>query len=908
MSPKKVVRKGAFLHSARMQELLPLSSADQSGTYGEERSEQFEYAPPGTSASAVCRFLDAFRLRISHSFDHLSSLSNSRTRLLAHQIEAAHIVTSAVRPRFLIADEVGLGKTIEAGLIIKELMFRRGYENILICVPAPLVVQWQSEMRNRFNEHYTILDRSTFKQFTQEKSSRARVIASIDFIKNSRYAEPVLRRKWDLAVFDEAHRLRRDYNKVTVAYSFAEAVAQKSEALLLMSATPFRGKLEELYYLIRLIDPHVLGPMTTFMAEEAQGRSDLKRRLSQVLIRRRKVDVGGFTKRHAQTIRFDLTAEERAFYDETTDYVKREYNLAMQSENRAVGFVMIVFQKLLDSSTRALLRALNNRKMMLERLLGSSFDAIDSPDEEEWEDSEKPEDLMSRVRDKRSWTDMRKEVMTINRLMLLGKTIGTDRKLVKLKETLELLRSRGHKKFVLFTQFKSTVDYLCEELSSYQTVPFHGSLRMQEKEDAIAKFRESGDILISTEAGGEGRNLQFANVLINYDLPWSPLKVEQRIGRIHRFGQASDVFIFNFTTRDTVAERVLEVLQSKIQLFEDSIGPSDALLGAVQDEGDFQRDVMAFITSKKTKEEVDRELEARLATAKRGYAQLHTLISPSKMNFNWDDYYSFTKKERSISSQLLQVITLSYLKEHPASGVLTADGRDFLLTQANVSRAATFDSERALEQENLEFLALGHPVVEEAVDYYLTRGQEKRIYSVQHRRSGFLFVYSVHYSQGALELLPVFVPESGPDQPEVLAELPLPGGTTPPAATVTEDAEEHQFFRRAANNSFQKAREEAEKRRLQKEAGMKGAFVSEELKVESSLNRHLRGLRDKQDIQRMRATQNPAFENRASLAKTEKEIYRTQTARQLELEKIRRMSHMKAELELLIVLRCVQSE
>lgn len=887
-----------------MQELLPLSSAELTAeTETSHSPELFSFAQPGAAADPVLRFLDAFRLRISHSFDHLSSLSNSRTRLLAHQIEAAHIVTSAVKPRFLIADEVGLGKTIEAGLVIKELMFRRGYENILICVPAPLVVQWQSEMRNRFNEHYTILDRASFKNFMQEKPSRARVITSIDFIKSSRYSEPVLRRKWDLAVFDEAHRLRRDYNKVTVAYSFAESIAQKCEALLLLSATPFRGKLEELYYLVRLIDPHVLGPMSSFMAEETTGRSDLKRRLSRILIRRRKVDVGGFTKRHAQTIRFELTPEERAFYDETTEYVKREYNLAMQSENRAVGFVMIVFQKLLDSSTRALLHALTNRKMMLERLLGSSFDAFESPDDDEWEDSEKPEDLMGRVRDRRSWAEMRKEVMVINRLLRLGKAIPLDRKLIKLKETLELLRSRGHRKFVLFTQFKSTVDYLCDSLDGFKTVPFHGSLRMQEKEDAIAFFRDHGDILISTEAGGEGRNLQFSNVLINYDLPWSPLKVEQRIGRVHRFGQASDVYIFNFTTRDTVAERVLEVLQNKIKLFEDSIGPSDALLGAVQDEGEFQRDVMSFITSKKTQAEVEREIEAKLATAKRGYAQLHTLISPSKMNFNWDDYYNFTKKERTISNRLLEIITRSYLSEHPSVAKLEQDGTDFKLHRAGVTRAATFNSERALEKENLEFLALGHPLVEEAVEYYLSRGQEKIIYSIRAKPAGYLFVYSVHYSAGALELIPVLVREDTPDSAVILAELPVEAGGSPAPAKLAADPEEQQFLRRAADAAFGCAKREADNRRVQKQNEMKGAFVSEELKVENSLNKHLRSLRDKQDIQRMRARQNPAFENRASLAKTEKEIYRTQTARQIELEKIRRMSKVRAELELLAILR-----
>ncbi|MBL8021307.1 MAG: DEAD/DEAH box helicase family protein [Leptospirales bacterium] len=894
-----------------MQELLPLSQPIQEGKVRFENNiEEFRFAT-GDDPDAALRFLDAFRVRLSHSFDHLSSLSNSRTRLLAHQIEAAHIVVNAIKPRFLIADEVGLGKTIEAGLIIKELMFRRGYDNILICVPAPLMVQWQTEMKTRFNEDYSILGRGNFQELMKPRMRHARIITSIDFAKNPRYADMLLSQKWDLAIFDEAHRLRRDYNKITLAFAFAEKMAEKCEGLLLLSATPFRGKLEELFYLIRLLDPHVLGPLSSFLQEEMSGnRGDLRRRLSQILIRRRKIDVGGFTKRHAQTIRFDLSPEERAFYDETTDYVKREYNLAQQSENRAVGFVMMVFQKLLDSSTRALTRALVNRKMMLERLITSSPGLLDAPEDSEWEDVEKPEDLMGRVRDKRSLADVRKELLTIKRLLMLGGQIQSDRKLIKLRETMDLLKTRGSHKFVIFTQFKSTVDYLCDALGDWKVIPFHGSLRMAEKEKAIAEFREWGEVLISTEAGGEGRNLQFSNVLINYDLPWSPLKIEQRIGRIHRFGQQRDVYIFNFATRDTVSERVLEVLTNKIKLFEESIGPSDALLGAVQDEAEFQRDIMEFIANKKTLKEIEYEMAARLDTAKRGYAKLHTLVSPSKMNFNWDDYYNFTQKERKITNRIIQTITLSYLRANPQVATIERREQDFILRRGGVENLASFDSERALEKDTLEFLAIGHPIVEEAVESFLTRKLERTIHSIHMEgRSGFYFIFSGHFSMATVELFSAFCPESNPTRVETPDELLIPPGFEPhdgngiPAPGQTDEEADRQLLRKSAIAAWQAILARTESRRLELEKSMKGAFVSEEMKIETSHGKQLRGLREKQDIQKMRATISPVFEFKASLARTEKEISRTQASREIELEKVRRMSRIHAEVELLQVFR-----
>ncbi len=248
-----------------------------------------------------------------------------------------------------MADEVGLGKTIEAGLAMKELMFRRGLKRVLVVAPSPLLVQWQQEMRNKFNEDFAIVRRRNFITNGEDHwRNFNKVITSIDFIKNPVYAEEILKVKWDIVVFDEAHRLRRDYSKITRGYLFAEKISRKTECLLLLTATPFRGKLEELFYLLHLVDPNILGPYHTFVNDYViGGKTDLKEKISKVLLRRRKVEVGGFTKRFAKTVQIDLSPIERQFYEETTDYVKREYNMAMGTKNRAVGFVMIVFQKLL---------------------------------------------------------------------------------------------------------------------------------------------------------------------------------------------------------------------------------------------------------------------------------------------------------------------------------------------------------------------------------------------------------------------------------------------------------------------------------------------------------------------------------------------------------------------------------
>lgn len=682
---------------------------------------------------------EAFLLPLAYANNKILSLSNSRTRILAHQVESTHRIVNALRHRFLIADEVGLGKTVEAGLVLKEFIYRYNYQRILIACPASLLYQWQHEMKSKFNEEFTIIDRKVLNRAQKEAGEKGnpwmfhdRVICSLDFIKNDAFREDLKETPWDAVVFDEAHRLRRDAAGSTQAFVMAEIVAARTRALLLLSATPFRGKLEELYFLISLLDKNILGPFQSFSHDyciEGADVSSLREKISEVVIRRTKNEVGGFTKRHARTVKFDLYPDERLLYDETTRYVVEEFNRALQTENRAVGFVMTVFQKLLDSSSHALERALRNRlaklKDMVERAEGGSLITADlrdhlDPDEIDDEQVDSFVDLSL----EKTVAELKAEIKVISRLILLAEKIECDKKGEKLCELLASLQKKGRKKFIIFTQFRTTQDYLAGLLKDYDVVVFNGSMSAEEKEQAIIDFKERAEIIIATEAGGEGRNMQFCDVLINYDLPWSPLKIEQRIGRIHRFGQARDVMIFNFSTSDTVAERVLEVLTRKLKLFEESIGPPDIMLGQIEDELKLNDLFMEMAAGRKKSAAVNREIDERVQAARKHYEKLADLTVARRMDFNYDEYYRITLKEREFTSrrierfvELLQEeddFALQHLaKRHRGNNLFPVRYSDDEVK----GKYGTFDSKLAMERENLEFLAFGHPIVDTLFSY-----------------------------------------------------------------------------------------------------------------------------------------------------------------------------------------------
>jgi ERCC4-related helicase len=734
---------------------------------------------------------ESFLLQYAYATNKILSLSNSRTRILAHQVESTHRIVNALNQRFLIADEVGLGKTIEAGLVIKEMMYRYNHKRIIIVCPASLLFQWQHEMQSKFNEHFMIMDRKVIQKIKKEHGEDAnpwkvhnRMICSLDFIKSASFQEDLEKTRWDSVIFDEAHRLRRDSKQSTQAYIVAEILSQRTKSCLLLSATPFRGKLEELYFLLALLDKNILGPFRTFYNEyciDNSNLSQLKEKISQIVIRRTKAEIGGFTKRYARTIQFDLYYDERFLYDETTKYVIEEFNRAMQTENRAVGFVMTVFQKLLDSSSFALFSALSNRVKKLETMVErvekdqqTISELEDVYELEELTDSEDIDELVEYSLEK-TVAELKIELKTLRRLVTLAKDIKVNKKGEQLLKLIANLKKKGYKKFLIFTQFRTTQRYLKEILSQYRVEVFHGSMNRDEKEDAITAFKGNTEILIATEAGGEGRNMQFCSVLINYDLPWSPLKIEQRIGRVHRFGQAHDVLIYNFSTSGTVAERVLEVLTNKLKLFEESIGTPDIMLGQIEDDLSLNSIFMEMAAGKKNSKDLDEELNKRIIMARESYEKIGDLTVADKMDFNYDEYYRVTLKERAFSNNRIEsfIDKLSKVDDYSAKyfGKKTAKGLYPVLAypaeEIEKKRYGSFDSEAALEDESLDFLAFGHPVVDNLMKYCQRKsfGGETGIRVIRHHTgfSGVICFYSATFKSksSTSEVIPVITDKYG---------------------------------------------------------------------------------------------------------------------------------------------------
>jgi superfamily II DNA or RNA helicase len=767
---------------------------DEAGVRGEEEIRALLEAGCVPAGRRFELRAESCALRLAHANNKILSLSNSRTRILAHQVESTHRIVNSLNQRFIIADEVGLGKTIEAGLVIKELIYRHGYSRILIVAPASLLLQWQHEMENKFNERFEVLDRRFIRR-AESLGGRGsnpwqhcgKAICSLDFIKNRSFGESLASCRWDAVIFDEAHRLRRDSQRSTLAYTVAEVLSRNTRSLLLLTATPFRGKIEELYYLVRLVDKNLLGPFQTFynrFCTDDADLAELRDRLSSVLIRRTKKEVGGFTRRFARTVRFELYPEERALYDATTRYVVEEFNRAMQTENRAVGFVMTVFQKLLDSSSFALLTALANRRenlsIMLERAESvPSPDGFD-PDDADIDDENADESVAAMAR--KSAAEIREEIATLDRLLALARSIERNKKGEKLVSLLRQLRKKGCAKFIIFTQFRTTQEYLRGLLVGFDVVLFHGSMDRDEKERAILDFKGDAEVLICTEAGGEGRNMQFCNILINYDLPWSPLKIEQRIGRIHRFGQPHDVFIYNFSTRDTVAERVLEVLEKKLRLFEESIGVPDVLLGQIEDELALSSLFMEMAAGGKPRRRILAEIDERIENARRSYEKLTDLTVARNLDFNYDEYYSITMKERQFSNRRIERFVERMAQEDGLVGEYL--GRKNARTGLyRIKRLygrppeapchGSFDSRVALENEGMEFLAFGHHVVDTLFEHCVSdafggKTGVKLIRSAVPYR-GMVFCYLVSYNalSKTQEFLVVAADGTGRDQGEL---------------------------------------------------------------------------------------------------------------------------------------------
>lgn len=519
---------------------------------------------------------------------------------LPHQLQALQRAMSGDRIRYLLADEVGLGKTIEAGLILRELKIRGLARRILVVAPAGLVTQWVSEMKTHFNEDFRLIIPSNLAALRQVAGlddaenlwrMHDQVVCPLDSVKpldsrrgwtneqvarhNRERFEDLVSAGWDLIVVDEAHRLGGSTEQVA-RFKLGESLAQAAPYLLLLTATPHQGKSDSFRRIIGFIDADALP------SDQAVTR-DL---VAPYVIRtekRRAIDAQGnplFKPRHTQLTAVEWGSgqqEQRALYDAVTEYVRDGYNRAIRERQTAVGFLMILMQRLITSSTAAIRTALERRLEVLD-LPSGQLSLFPEDIAEEWSalDSQDQLDTVLKARLK-GLKDERREVELLLSAARRCEARGPDVKALALLDAVQRLQREDNDpqlKVLVFTEFVPTQAMLADFLSQrgFTVVCLNGSLDLEERKQVQRRFATDAQVLVSTDAGGEGLNLQFCHVVVNYDLPWNPMKLEQRIGRVDRIGQKFVVRALNFALDDTVELRVREVLEEKLQRILEEFG------------------------------------------------------------------------------------------------------------------------------------------------------------------------------------------------------------------------------------------------------------------------------------------------------------------------------------------------
>lgn len=527
------------------------------------------------------KWIDLYQIAEQFQFDknddRLISLPHIREiETYDYQLNTVKSVITRLKGRALFSDEVGLGKTIEAGIAMLEYIMRGLAKKVLILTPPSLVEQWENEMRRKFNQDFVRADDPQFKKMGKEAWGHfPKVIASISMAKRQAHREVISQEYYDLVIIDEAHHVK---NRNTQAWKFVNAINKKY--IFLLTATPVQNHLEELYNLITLLKPGQLKTYNYFKKQfieskdgiEAKNIDQLKGLLSDVMIRNKRSNVDvTFTKRKAYTKTIELSDRESRLYHEISSFIREKY----KEENPALS--------------RFQLKALQEQMVSTYHSLAESLEKLSKNN---------------------NLTEMEQEKLTYFSEMATEIASKSTESHQKAEELIKIL-SDFDDKMIVFTKFKSTQKYLSELLRTrgFKVAEFHGGLRRKDKEYQVHYFKEEADVLVSTEVGGEGRNLQFCNGMINFDLPWNPMAIEQRIGRIHRIGQTRDVYVYNLVAKDTIEHHILNLLDRKINMFTLVVGEVDMILGDIEEKEDFSDLIMNAWVKTDDPQEIEKALD-----------------------------------------------------------------------------------------------------------------------------------------------------------------------------------------------------------------------------------------------------------------------------------------------------------
>ncbi len=568
-------------------------------------------------------FAEAERINSAYQFDPLFAVNCSIVDPLPHQVEAVYkFLLPLPKIRFLLADDTGAGKTIMAGLLSKEMMMRGLVERILIITPGGLTKQWQEdELAVKFNIPFTLVNRSLFSSDPNIFHTAPRIVTSIDFISRDDVLNVAGNSHWDLIVIDECHKLSAyDYGNrqyLSQRYKAAQLLSQQCEHILLLTATPHRGRANTFKKLLQILDEDIFA---TDEIASARIKELEHNGINKFFIRRLKEDMKDwqgkplYKDRYTKTIAYELTPEEKQLYDAVTNYLTKKKEEASGTKNIHVSLALTVMQRRLVSSIFAIKNTLERRWLALQGIVDEinknptiwgqrhkldGFDVENIEDFEELEDDERDalENILSDPRKFKLFTtakslqEIQLEANEVKKLYELANSLfNRQQEEKKFQELQILLKSNGvldhGEKLVIFTEHKDTLLYLEERLSKsggYGVVTIHGGKSVDERRQAQWSFAgPDAQILIGTDAAGEGINLQFCRLLINWDIPWNPNRLEQRMGRIHRYGQKQDVLVFNMVASNTREGKVLERLLTKLDIIREGMG-DDRVYDVIQD-------------------------------------------------------------------------------------------------------------------------------------------------------------------------------------------------------------------------------------------------------------------------------------------------------------------------------------
>lgn len=708
--------------------------------------------------------LETIRYRFASLYDPLLAMNISKVDPLPHQIEGVYgYVLRLPRIRFLIADDPGAGKTIMAGLIIKELKLRHVIKKILIVSPGHLKDQWKRELSEKFEEKFVVIDRGYLDALYGENVwlRENQIITSIDFAKQEEILPSIAAAHFDLIIVDEAHKMSAyrygDKTEKTSRYKLGETLSHISDHLLFLTATPHKGDPENFRLFLDLLEPG-------FFATNEMVEDSIKNKDNPLFIRRIKEDLVSFEgkplflPRYVKTVSFNLgmnSKNEKVLYNALSKYVETQYNKALtKDKKRNVAFALVILQRRLASSTFALLKSLERRKKRLEELLsgvqernktpGDTFDfdiVEDMSEEDRWKEEEIWETLS--VAENRE--ELAKEIKIIEDLIQQAKNIIQKEEEIKIRELKRALEGlsqkypdKKDKKILVFTESRDTLGYLERKIRDwgYAVNTIHGGMRLEERVNAEKVFKNETDVLVATEAAGEGINLQFCHLMVNYDIPWNPNRLEQRMGRIHRYGQQKEVFVFNLVAEDTREGKVLNKLFQKLEEIKQAMGNDKVfdVLSEVLTDTNLSQILMEAAANARNIDEILKEIDIKvdddyikrvkenlgesLATRYIDYTRMKEMAQQAREYRLIPEYTenffkkAFVRAEGKIKDSKSGFLTLESV---PFQLRRIAEHDSFRKSYGELLKKypkVTFDKDIAFKNPDTEFVSFGHPLFE----------------------------------------------------------------------------------------------------------------------------------------------------------------------------------------------------